>query len=330
MARLDILINFSFESASPDIEELVSNAEKFLRENAVGSQKLVGNDTVGNAMLIKRASKIYEIHKSPKPGTNIIPAYLLGYKSLAVQGDKASFIDIPKTAGTTTILFTGELAGCSLIVTDYNTSDYRVFHDSRPLSSALYKKVVMAADLTDYIGGLEVDPNELLLTVCLQYNTSHKQWWLFAQLLKENGTSQHWRIFRPSQSQLLPSFFIRRPEDYKVPKIMDLRLKIQRDMERLITTINGDMKLIFGSKWMPVLIPTVQDGPFKRFDRNGLAPISTNPGVARTQALRRTITYAEDELRIKGYDSSTLSSLLVDIIREYITDESLLAQSTGI
>lgn len=296
----------SFQRASPDIKDLVSNAEKFLRENAVGSQNFVGNDTAGNAMLIKRATKIYEVHISPNSGTNIISAYLLGYKSIAVQGDKASFIDIPKTAGTTKFLFTGELAGCSLIVTDYNASNYRVFHDSRPLSSALYKKVVMAADLTDYIGGLEVDPNELLLTVCLQYNTSQKQWWLFAQLLKEDGTSHHWRIFRPAQSQLLPSFFIRRPGDYKVPAIKDLRLRIQRDMEALITTINADMKLIYGIRWTPIVIPTVQDGQFKRFDRNGLAPISTNPAVARTQALRTAITQTEDELRIKGYDSSTL------------------------
>lgn len=268
-------------------------------------------------MLIKRATKIYEVHKSPNSGTNIISAYLLGYKSIAVQGDKASFIDIPKTAGTTKFLFTGELAGCSLVVTDYDASNYRVFHDSRPLSSALYKKVVMAADLTDYIRGLEVDPNELLLTVCLQYNTSHKQWWLFAQLLKEDGTSQHLRIFRPPQSQILPSFFIRRPGEYAVPAIKDLRLKIQRDMEGLITTINADMQFIFGTRWTPIVIPTVQDGQFERFDRNGLAPISTNPAVARTQALRTTITHAEGELKIKGYDSSKLLSLLVDVIEEY-------------
>lgn len=155
-----------------------------------------------------------------------ISAYLLGYKSIAVQGDKTSFIDIPKTAGTSKFLFIRELAGCSLIVTDYNASNYRVSNGSWPLSLALYKKVVIAADLTDYIGGLEVDPNEFLLTVCLQYKTSHKQWWLFAQILKEDGNSQHWRIFCPSQSQLLPSFFIRRTRDYKVPAIKDLWLKI--------------------------------------------------------------------------------------------------------
>lgn len=167
-------------------------------------------------MLIKRDKKIYEVQRSPNSGPNIVSAYLLSYKSIAVQGDNASYIDIPKTGGTISFLFTGELAGCSLIVTDHGASKYRVFHDSRPLSSALYKKVVMAADLTDYIGGLEVDPNELLLTVCLHYDTSRKEWWLFAQLLMEDGTSQHRRVFRPAKSQLLPSFFIRRPGDYKV------------------------------------------------------------------------------------------------------------------
>lgn len=265
-------------------------------------------------MLINRDKKIYEVHRSPNSGPSIVSAYLLGYKSIAMQGDNASFVDIPKAGSAIRFLFTGELAGCSLIVTDHDTSKYRVFHDSRPLSSALYKKVVMAADLTDYIGGLEVDPNELLLTVCLHYDTSRKEWWLFAQLLMEDGTTKHWRVFRPVKSQLLPSFFIRRPGDYKVPLIKDLRTKIERDMEGLIRTINGDMTLIFGKKWSPVVIPYNQDGPFKSFDRKGLAPISTNPAVARTQALRIAIAQTEDQLRKMGYDKSTLPSLLISVI----------------
>ncbi|KAB8250297.1 hypothetical protein BDV35DRAFT_342721 [Aspergillus flavus] len=56
------------------------------------------------------------------------------------------------------------------------------------MSSTFYDHVVMAADLTDYIGGLEVDPNQLLLTVCLQYKLG--KWKLYAQLLKENDKHQ--------------------------------------------------------------------------------------------------------------------------------------------
>ncbi|RAQ75139.1 hypothetical protein COH21_002105 [Aspergillus flavus] len=108
-------------------------------------------------------------------GNYTVYSCFVGYKPISTQGDDAAFVDIPKKAAELDFLFTAELAGCSLIVTDYNSSHYRVYHDSRPMSSTFYDHVVMAAGLTDYIGGLEYKLGK---------------WKLYAQLLKENDKHQ--------------------------------------------------------------------------------------------------------------------------------------------
>lgn len=47
-------------------------------------------------------------------------------------------------------VFTGQLSGCSLIVTDLNASQYRVYHDARVNSSRLHSNVVAKFDFSDY------------------------------------------------------------------------------------------------------------------------------------------------------------------------------------
>ena len=310
------------KSPSPDIKCLLNDPENFLRNKPVGSQHFIGNDKQGWSKLIKQAEAIYEVRSSPGEGLNIEPAYLLSYKSISIQGDNPSHIDIPKVAGTAKLLFTGELSGCSLIVTDHNNTHYRVYHDSRPLSSVLYTNVVMAADLTDYIRGLEVNPDELLMTVVLSYDTNRKFWKLFAQLLKENNPTQHWRIFRGKASDILPSFFLRWPTDkYLPPPIKDLRAKFRKEMEDLISTIN---KEVAGKiPWKPYPVPNVPDGSFTRFDPTGVAPIRTNPAVARTQALRKTLADMKDDLNRNKFRMS--SNLFVQHNCHAATDQLSLA-----
>ncbi|KAE8347757.1 hypothetical protein BDV24DRAFT_1444 [Aspergillus arachidicola] len=280
---------------SPDIEQLKKDAESFLKQNSVGSHRLMaqGNLPVsGYAMLVKVDSKIYEIHLAPSQGNYTVHSYFVGYKPISTQGDDAAFVDIPKKAAELDFLFTAELAGCSLIVTDYNSSHYRVYHDSRPMSSAFYDRVVMAADLTDYIGGLEVDPNQLLLTVCLQYKQG--KWKLYAQLLKEND--KHQRIIRPTGSDILPSVWTRSPGEYVKPAIRDLRARIETYMRNLLDTLNGDLKY-WGKQ--PVAIPTVVDGRFVDFPSTSSPPL-TNPAVARTEAWRQALREAKNRLGDKG------------------------------
>lgn len=116
-------------------------------------------------------ANIYKVHLAASQGNYTVHFYFVGSESISTQGDGAAYVGVPRMAAELDFLFTAELAGCSVIVMDHNSSHYRAYHDSRPMSSAFYEKVVMAAYLTDYIGGLEVDPNQLLQTVCLQ----HKQ-----------------------------------------------------------------------------------------------------------------------------------------------------------
>lgn len=280
---------------SPDIEQLKSNAEAFLKQNAVGSHKLMSTaipPISGYAKLVKIANKIYEVHTAPSAGKYIVRSYFVGYKQISTQGDSPVHIDIPKTATEGDFLFTAELAGCSFIVTDYSSTHYRVYHDSRPMSSAFFDRVVMAADLTDYIGGLEVDPNQLLLTVCLQYKD--KKWKLYAQLLKENA--QHQRIIRPTGSNILPSVWTRSPGEYRKPDVRDLRSKIVTYMQNLLNTLNGDLK-----HWgkQPVPIPTTVDGRFADFPSTS-SPAMTNPAVAKTEAWRKALNEAEVRLGDHG------------------------------
>ncbi|KAF7589726.1 hypothetical protein BBP40_003924 [Aspergillus hancockii] len=276
---------------SPDIESLKKDAESFLKQYPVGSQNLMSKaipPAYGNAMLVKVEDKVYEVYSSPSKDKYTTPSYFVGYKPISTQGDNAVYVDIPKQASELDSLFTAELAGCSLIVTDYNSSHYRVFHDSRPMSSAFYDKVVMAADLTDYIGGLEVDPNQLLMTTCLQYK--QKKWKLYAQLLKENA--KHHRILRPTGSIILPSVWTRSPGEYVKPAIRDLRKNILKYMQNLLGTLNKD--LIYWKK-QPIPMPTVEDGNFVDFDPKR-SPSMDNPAVAKTEAWRKSLQAARDRL----------------------------------
>lgn len=185
-----------------------------------------------------------------------------------------------------------------MIVTDPDPqgSTYRVFHDSRPLSSVLHNNVVMAIDMPDYLFSLDIFPHEVLATTWLQYNFPSKQWRLYAQLLKAEGNEAQYRVFRPEQSGILQNHFSRQPGEHRTPDIEGVRMKLQDEMEKLVRTINTDMRAL-APHWPGFDIPEDQDGPFTDFDRMSDATVGTNAAVARTQALRERLNQMENWLR---------------------------------
>jgi hypothetical protein len=277
------------------MQDLVNDAATFLTQNAVVTMHLArpGSEPTSPfySILEKKKDNVYEVGSSQNTGQYTKGAYYLKYKPISMQGNAAEFVDIPKTPAENKLLFTGELSGCALIVVNLNNTTYRVYHDSRPLSSAFYKDVVMAADLIDYMGSNEMDPTQVPATVFLQYKGG--VWTLYAQLLQPDGDS---RVVRKSSSILLSSVFLRRPSEYQRPPIEYLKRKAESGMEGGIRLLNADIthfppafhKLRFD-------IPDARDGDFVPWEGNQ-ATLSTNPAVARLRALREALFNAQKEL----------------------------------
>lgn len=75
-------------------------------------------------------------------------AYFLGFNG--ASNPAPAYVDIPAKVPEGTLLMTGTLSGCSVIVTERDGGGYRVFHDGRVGSSLLYDRVVMRVDYRDY------------------------------------------------------------------------------------------------------------------------------------------------------------------------------------
>ncbi|KIP08609.1 hypothetical protein PHLGIDRAFT_373427 [Phlebiopsis gigantea 11061_1 CR5-6] len=116
------------------------------------------------------------------PSANTVWAYNLDYYAGAQTNSKPAFLDIPKTVAEKTLLFTGALTGCSVIVTSLDANTYRVFHDSRLESSLFYDNVVMAVDWSDY----SVFSREGLALAFMQFRDG--QWRLITQLQTNSPT----------------------------------------------------------------------------------------------------------------------------------------------
>ncbi|NRF16305.1 cytotoxin Mcf [Vibrio coralliilyticus] len=90
----------------------------------------------------------FQVRLAEVAAADTAPAYFLGFNGRT--NPTPAYIDIPKNAPNGTFLFTGSLTGCSVIVTDWSETHYRVYHDGRVGSSVLYDNVVMKADYDDY------------------------------------------------------------------------------------------------------------------------------------------------------------------------------------
>jgi hypothetical protein len=293
---------------SPAMNDLVNDAEAFLKENAVGTQNIARNNANPNnpfyAILLKKKNNVYEVRSAQNPSQYSQQAYFLQYKQLSEQGNTAAFVDIPKNPGNVQFLFTGELTGCALIVTEGDNNTYRVYHDSRPLSSTFYTNVVMAADMTDYLGFIETNPDQVPATVFLQYKGG--TWTLYCQFLREDGKGG--RIIRKRMSDILPAVFARVPGSYRRPPIEHLKQSVEASMSQFLQTLNDDITkfpLVFQNLHFP--IPDTEDGDFVPWplidpatNLPNQATLSTNPAAARLRDLREALLQAKIKLRNKS------------------------------
>ncbi|MGE0377095.1 MAG: hypothetical protein AB7I48_05205 [Planctomycetaceae bacterium] len=85
-----------------------------------------------------------QAHETP------IRAYYVEYTSVSLQGTNPKYRDVPKKNPPARFVFTGQLSGCSLIVTNLDANQYRVYHDARVNSSKLHANVVAKFDFSDY------------------------------------------------------------------------------------------------------------------------------------------------------------------------------------
>ncbi|UNI17073.1 hypothetical protein JDV02_003452 [Purpureocillium takamizusanense] len=203
---------------SQDIAGLFEDAEQFLTVRPVGSGNIFPSlstqaanipDMVYFKLIPSASSKAggmsynLSFHGRYKKETYSRQAYYLGYKGGAWRTNTPAFVDIPKHPKAppegceSTMLLTGMLSGCSIVVTSLDETHYRVFHDPRGNASELHDNVVMAVDQDDAVGKTHDDKpvaamdhrdygdeRGSLATVLMQYRGKHSGWKLYAQLLQ--------------------------------------------------------------------------------------------------------------------------------------------------
>ncbi|KAI0914714.1 hypothetical protein F4823DRAFT_557660 [Ustulina deusta] len=183
----------SGEDEKTPIFQLFNNTENFLNVSPVNTLYLVPQDVVTSGLFRIMPFTLEEIKKdgsstSPKSfylkavpdsqrGPSFPDAYFLSFRGRS-QYNKPGFVDIPTMPSHRSMLFTGMLTGCSVIVTSLSDDVYRVYHDFRVNSSDLYDNVVASIDLRDYH-----DTKGGFATVCMSNTGEGDGWKLHAQLL---------------------------------------------------------------------------------------------------------------------------------------------------
>ena len=139
-------------STADAIAQLTYSPREFLNQYTVDVIELIKNGglpTQGQVRL-ETAPQGFKLRYADAPAADTTSAYFLGFNGRTTP--IPAYVDIPKQVAEGTLLLTGSLTGCSVIVTDLNDTHYRVFHDGRVGSSVLYDNVVMAVDYADYQG----------------------------------------------------------------------------------------------------------------------------------------------------------------------------------
>ncbi|KAG7099820.1 hypothetical protein E1B28_001629 [Marasmius oreades] len=245
--------------------------------------------------------RTFEIkYHGDKESADTIFAYNLGYNGGALTSRRPAFIDIPKRVEENTLLFTGTLSGCSVIVTNLDDNTYRVFHDSRVDSSLLYNNVEMAVDFSDYsFAGLG------MACVFMQYRNG--RWNMFVQLqfLETVGgraviVQRRTEILLGLDGAHLPEIghefrlqtgylpvMILEPGSYDAPHARAL-FDVKRE------TNEKRLRHLALEAFPNINIPNEPDGNFEPFEGNKIS--LQNPAVRRTQAIRDVVALPQDSI----------------------------------
>lgn len=144
----------TFPSSEQAASALIQDPQAFIERYTLDTMIISSQESLGGLAWarLEPARDGYRVRyvASNEPGT--VPSYFLGFNG--ASNPAPAYVDIPAKVPEGTLLMTGTLSGCSVIVTERD-GGFRVFHDGRVGSSLLYDKVVMKADYHDY-----ASPNE--------------------------------------------------------------------------------------------------------------------------------------------------------------------------
>ncbi|KAK6860846.1 TcdA/TcdB toxin- pore forming domain-containing protein [Apiospora arundinis] len=192
-----------------EISQLFNNTDVFLNENVVDTFRIIAPEDFKSGVssfMLFRLEEITQDGSSTSPrrfylkavpetkrGPSTRDAYYLAFHGRG-QFTIPGFVNIPANPKHPSMLFTGTLSGCSVIVTRSNENLYRVYHDARCNSSALYDNVVASIDLRDYH-----DQEGAFATVCMSNSGEGNEWRLHAQFLDFQNGGVHFR--KPNQQR---------------------------------------------------------------------------------------------------------------------------------
>ncbi|KAJ6262449.1 cytotoxin [Drechslerella dactyloides] len=277
--------------ADPAIHDFVENPETFLipssgKATAVGSESIlryrpadllpgvVPKEGYFKFVRPDPARRTFEIrYHGAQKGADTVFAYHLGYNGGGQRSARPAFIDIPKNAPEGTLLFTGSLSGCSVIVTDHDKANYRVFHDSRLESSLFYDKVEMAIDYSGYSRY-----SDAMACVFMQYRKG--QWNMFVQGQTLERSADGSVVVVPREMPF-EGFFLRvfKPRSYNAAVARKMFLESR---EEVINSLVSLFAVAFPGEHRQV--PKVKDGEFEPFENYEIK--IDNPAVNRAQAIR--------------------------------------------
>jgi insecticidal toxin len=284
---------------SPDILGLKNNAEHFLKQHPVGSENIGPFHSRGSAKLVKSRpwnsvpSAVYNVQAAATHTSNTADAYFLGYRSVALQGNMPAYRDIPQHDTEGMFLFTGELSGCSVVVTKLNEHTYRVHHDSRFCASALYDNVVMSIDYLEYHASYEdkVRRKIAVATALMQFKGNH--WTLYTQCLNENQQNSPLAANEVPESKRVLRWKDNSPV---IVKTSNRPINIVEYRDRLYHYLHEVAKQFI--KNSPIHVRP--DGEFVSFNpANTPVPTLNNPAVARTASLRAILKQHDVETQLR-------------------------------
>ncbi|WP_198361333.1 C80 family cysteine peptidase, partial [Burkholderia ubonensis] len=249
-----------------DIQQFIKNESEFLKNNALSADNITGSlrsrlPSQGYAYFSKLSQNSYGIVYSPTSGENTIPAYFLGYNGADQRNVVPAYVDIPKNALPGSHLFTGQLSGCSVIVTDLDVNTYRVYHDGRVNSSVLYDNVVMAVDFKDY-QNLTGNTETGLATVSMRYADGAWKLVLQKQDYKATPGGAPIPVLRESEEQKLVVRDPKLPNNYeRVNQWATERSSLQQQLSEIARSYKIPTEGVGDGAYIGGLENTIYDEP---------------------------------------------------------------------
>lgn len=225
--RVDVLPSKDIDIFKQDpisfSQQYILNAKELNKILQLPSEgKVIFNKKIGHGYFIEYVDDSYR-----NDDFNSIDCYFLESKMRSKDSKQVEYVDIPKKNSEIQFLFTGQLRGGSIIVTELNSETYRVYRDNRSDASLLYDNVVMAIDERDY--NIK-EHNITKASVFMHYNDG--EWNLIFQPQRNDSS------LNPESNMIIRQ----KPGDYSRKQRMHdfyiYRNKIHQELKDLASNLN--------------------------------------------------------------------------------------------